>query len=147
MPRGRSRHASSSRGFPRTARINESMREVIASELELIDDDRLLMVTITGIEVDPDLSRARVFYSALMGQSEAGLGFAQHRARLQASVGRQIRMKRTPLLSFTADPYVELEEVTDREYCAAGSPPPVATPSERLFERKFKSFPFQQSQR
>ena len=36
-------------------------------------------------------------------------------------------------LSVTADPYVELEVEMDLEYCAAGSPPPVATPSERLF--------------
>ena len=106
MPRGSHRQGSGSRSYPRTARINESMREVIAGELELIDDDRLELVTITGIEIDPDLSRARVYYSALLGQTRAAEAFADHRARLQAAVGRQIRMKRTPLLGFTLDPAI-----------------------------------------
>ena len=106
MPRGSHRQGSSARAFPRTARINESMREVIAQELELLDDDRLQMVTITGIEIDPDLSRARVYYSALLGQDNAHEGLMQYRSRFQAAVGRQIRMKRTPLLSFVNDPAI-----------------------------------------
>jgi ribosome-binding factor A len=110
MPRGSHRHSSGhsgSRAYPRTARINESMREVIADELEHIDDDRLELVTVTGIEIDPDLGRARVYYSALSGQQHASEAFQAHRARLQAAVGRQIRMKRTPLLSFMPDPAID----------------------------------------
>ena len=83
------------------------MREVIAQELELLDDDRLQMVTITGIEIDPDLSRAKVYYSALLGQVGAHDALMQHRSRFQAAVGRQIRMKRTPLLSFFSDPAID----------------------------------------
>ena len=42
---------SPTRKFPRTARINESLREVLAETLEGIDDDRLELVTVTAVEV------------------------------------------------------------------------------------------------
>ena len=38
--------------YPRSARLNETLREVIAEELVRIDDDRLAFVTVTQIDVD-----------------------------------------------------------------------------------------------
>ena len=93
------------RRYPRVARVNELLREVIADELERIDDDRVGMSTVTGVTVDPDLRHATVWLSSLSSQSEEAL--AQHRVRLQAAIGRQMRMKRTPELRFRADPAVE----------------------------------------
>lgn len=98
-----------SRGFPRVARINEVMREVVADELERIDDDRLGLLTVTGVTVDPDLRHATVWLSALMttGGVESMLAIVgEHRTALQAAVNRQVRMKRTPLLQFAADPAI-----------------------------------------
>ena len=46
------------RSYPRTARVNELLREIVAEELERIDDDRLELVTITAVDVDPDLEPA-----------------------------------------------------------------------------------------
>ena len=85
------------------------MREVIAGALEEIDDERLERVTVTGIDVDPDFSRGVVFYSAMFTSSAADdvqAAFDEHRARLQAAVGSQVRLKRTPLLSFRPDPAI-----------------------------------------
>lgn len=99
----------SARPYQRTVRVNEVMREVIAGMLEEIDDERLEMVTVTGIDVDPDFSRGVVFYSAMFTSSaaeEVQAAFDQHRARLQAAVGSQVRLKRTPLLSFRPDPAI-----------------------------------------
>ncbi len=99
----------SARPYQRTVRVNEVMREVIAGMLEEIDDERLEMVTVTGIDVDPDFSRGVVFYSAMFtssGAEEVQAAFDQHRARLQAAVGSQVRLKRTPLLSFRPDPAI-----------------------------------------
>ena len=94
------------------------MREVIAEQLEVIGDEDLEMVTITGIDIDPDLSRAVVWFSALTGDvgvEGAVVALARHRAKLQAAVGRQVRMKRTPLLQFKPDPAItqgiRIEEV------------------------------------
>ena len=99
------RDSSSSRRYPRTARVNHVVHEVVADELERVDDDRLEMTTVTGVDVDPDLRHATVWLSSLSSQSEEAL--AQHRVRLQAAIGRQMRMKRTPELRFRADPAVE----------------------------------------
>ena len=95
------------RGYSRLARVNELLREVLGDELERIDDDRLELVTVTGARVDPDLRHALVWYSAMSApapDSEIRAALAVHRVRLQAAVGRQLRLKRTPELAFQADP-------------------------------------------
>jgi ribosome-binding factor A len=99
-------HQSSQRRYPRTARLNGALREVIAEALEDIDDDRLQMVTITGVDTDPDLRHAHVFFSALNGGStnaETTEALNQHRVRLQAEIGRQMQLKFTPQLDFRPD--------------------------------------------
>ena len=96
------------RQYPRTARVNELCQEIVAEELERIDDERLELVTITHVGVDPDLRRALVEFSALgedlPGAAEA---LAEHRYRLQAAIGRQARLKRTPELHFKPDELIE----------------------------------------
>ena len=62
------------------------------------------MSTVTGVTVDPDLRHARVWFSSLSPEATVALG--EHRVRLQAAVGRQARLKRTPELEFRADPAV-----------------------------------------
>ena len=53
----RSNHGSA-RQYPRTARLNELLREIIADELERMDDDRLHLVTITSVDIEGDLTVA-----------------------------------------------------------------------------------------
>ena len=53
------------RRYPRMARVNEVVREVIADELERLSDPRLGLVTVTGVDVSADLRHATVYYSAL----------------------------------------------------------------------------------
>ena len=98
--RGKSSHT---RRYPRTARLNEVLREILAEALEHIsgNDDRLELVTITGIECDPDLRTARVFYSARTEGAEEAL--QQNRVRLQAAIAKETSFKRTPQLSFLVD--------------------------------------------
>jgi ribosome-binding factor A len=91
--------------YPRTARLNHVIQEVVADELERIDDDNLGLLTVTGVHVDPDLRHATVWLSSLSSTGEAVLG--RHRGRLQSAIGRQMRLKRTPELRFRADPAVE----------------------------------------
>jgi ribosome-binding factor A len=100
---------SSSRPYDRTVRVNESMREVIAEALEDIDDDRLNMVTITGIDVDPDFRHGVVYYSALFAgcdPADVREAFDENRVRFQGEIARQIRLKRTPQLAFRPDPAI-----------------------------------------
>ncbi len=99
--------------YPRTARLNEVVREIVADELERLDDDRLLDVAVTEVHVDPDLRHATVWFDSLIGPEGDAVvieAFAEHRIRLQAAIGRQARMKRTPLLSFRPDDVVRSAE-------------------------------------
>lgn len=94
------------RQYPRTARLNELVREIVADELERLDDDRLQLVTVTSVEVEPDLHNARVWFDA-PGEGERDEEIAEAlgdvRAVLQAAIARQARMKRTPTLTFRPD--------------------------------------------
>jgi ribosome-binding factor A len=101
----RGRPASPHR-YPRTARVNEVLREVIAEELERLadGDPRLGLLTVTQVEAEPDLRHATVLLASL--PDEVAEALAEHRVRLQAAVGRQVRLKRTPQLAFEADPAV-----------------------------------------
>jgi ribosome-binding factor A len=116
MTTRRSTRRGTARDYPRTARLNELVREIIGDELERIDDDRLVHLTVISVAVEADLHRAVVFYDHLDGPAadEVALtALRDHRIRLQAAIGRQARMKRTPELSFQPDPSVRSGERID----------------------------------
>lgn len=97
MSRPRRAPAPSTHRYPRTARLNKSLREVIAEELTRIDDERLDLVTITAIDVDSEMNRAIVFYDSLRGEdgdAEILEALNAHRVRIQGSIGRQVRTRR-----------------------------------------------------
>ena len=94
------------RDYPRTARLNTLFQEILAEELERIDDERLELVTIMSVDVDGDLHRAVVYFDTLGGEDDdepvlEALGEQRH--RLQGAIGRQARVKRTPELVFRPD--------------------------------------------
>jgi len=111
----------SDRRYPRMARVNEVVREVLADELELLSDPRLGLVTVTGVDVSRDLKLATVFYSALdplLDETEVTEGATQEAgeavakalasaaSHLRAALGRQVRLKYVPRLVFQTDPAV-----------------------------------------
>ncbi len=122
---------SGARGYARTARVNEVLREVLAEELERLEefDDRLGMLTITAVQCDPDLRRAAVLLSSLSQEEEEAL--ASVRVRLQSAVSHQVRLKRTPQLRFAADPAVaagqRIEDIL-RELPHESEPPAAERP-------------------
>ena len=96
----------SSKGYPRTARLSEVLREVIADELTLIDDERLDLVTITAIDVDSEMNRAIVYFDSMFGEEgDEGVveALLEFRPRMQASINRQMHARKTPILSFRPD--------------------------------------------
>ncbi len=104
------------RPYDRSARVGETLREIIADELVRIDDERLSFVSVTGIDVDVELNRAIVFYDSLSGEdgdAEILEALDDHRVRLQSSIGRQIRAKKTPILSFQPDHAIRSAERID----------------------------------
>ena len=108
--------SSSAHRYPREARLNELLREVIADELTKIDDERLEFVTVTSVDVDAELNRGIVFYDSLAG--EAGDEtiievLEEHRRRIQSSIGKQVRAKKTPVLEFRPDNVLRAAERID----------------------------------
>ena len=117
MSKPRRPAATTNHRYPREARLSTSLREVIADELTRIDDERLSLVTVTAIDVDPEMNRAIVYFDSLMGEDgDAQIleALAQYRVRIQASVARQIRSKKTPILSFKADDSIRAAERIER---------------------------------
>jgi ribosome-binding factor A len=94
----------------RMRRVNESVRQVLAEALPDLKDPRIGLVTITGVVTSADLRIATVYVSVLGNARKrrstlAGLEAAH--GLLQGQLARQLRMKRTPQLSFEYDLSVE----------------------------------------
>jgi ribosome-binding factor A len=96
----------SKRRYPRVNRVNEVLREVVAEELERLADadGRIGFLTVTAVVADPDLRHAKVLLASL--SDDARLALQEQRVHLQAAIGRQVRLKRTPQLSFEEDPAI-----------------------------------------
>jgi len=107
----RHRGHSTAREYPRTARLNQLLQEIIAEEIERVEDDRLGFFTVVAVEVDGDLGRAIVWYSAVREDGaavtepdgELVAALEEQRRSLQSAIARQARMKRTPELVFRPD--------------------------------------------
>ncbi len=143
MPR---RRPSGPRQFSRTDRVGELVREIVASELERIGDERLEMVTITAVNVDGALEHAEVFYSALSadedGRSEeVAEALEERRWKVQQRVNREVRARRTPQIRFRPDTVLSsalrideiLRDIGGSEQAAQAGPvdpPGQADPSE-----------------
>jgi ribosome-binding factor A len=114
--------------YPRALRVNEVLREVLAEELERLADadERLRLLTVTGVDTSADLRHAIVYVSTL--EPEASEALEERRAQLQRHVARQVRMKRTPRLRFAADPAVaaarRVDEVLRRLVRTSHETPP-----------------------
>ena len=91
-------------------RVNEALREVLSEGIGTLKDPRIGFVTVTGVETSPDLRHATVYVSVFGSERkrEATLaGLQSSHGVLQTRVNRELRLKRTPQLTFQYDPTVE----------------------------------------
>lgn len=90
----------------RMLRVNSTLREVLADEIERMSDTRLEMVSVTAVDTSPNLRNATVYVDVLgrdnTDDALAALRGAAH--RLQSVIGSQVRLKYTPALEFAIDP-------------------------------------------
>jgi ribosome-binding factor A len=95
-------------------KVNSTLREVIAEEVERLNDSRLEMVSITGVETSPNLRHALVYIDVLADDASAALTALRRASRrLQSAIAGQVRMKYTPTLEFAVDPGVSGGERID----------------------------------
>jgi len=113
MARGR---ASRPSRYSRSARLGELLREIVASELARMDDERLELVSITGVETSAELSRATVYVSVLDQESAPNAldALQEHRLLLKQVVARSSAVRKVPDLVFELDPSIAAGERVDR---------------------------------
>ena len=118
------RRDSGSHRYPRMARVNQLLKEVLAEELERLEDhdERFGLLTITAVDCDADFARALVLFSSLTEQDQEALTAV--RVRLQAAISAQVRLRRTPLLRFAADPAVVAGQRIEDIIRTLPEPPP-----------------------
>jgi ribosome-binding factor A len=95
----------------RMRRVNEVMREVLGAAIATeLKDPRVGFVTVTSVETSPDLRSARVYVSVLgsIEERETTLAALAHsHGFLQRRIAGELRMKRTPTLTFHYDESIE----------------------------------------
>ena len=101
----------------RPERVAEEFREILAEEIPRLKDPRVGFVTVTRVEIGPDLRKATVFYT-VMGENRdhrrTRAGLISARAHLRATLGSQVRLKYTPELEFEEDLGLQqLERITE----------------------------------
>jgi ribosome-binding factor A len=96
----------------RADRVAEAIREEIATFLaEDAKDPRITrLVTVTGVEVTRDLRHAKVFVSVMGTDAERAKtfeGLASVAVHLRSRVGRALRLRLAPEITFLPDQSIE----------------------------------------
>ena len=113
----------------RTERVGDLVRNVL-SELILrgIKDPRVAgaLVTVTGVDVSPDLRHAQVFVSSPDDRVEAAIaGLESAAGWLRRELGRRIQTKYTPELHFSRDASIAEGARIERMLSELEGDPPV----------------------
>ena len=92
----------------RADRVAEAIREEVATFLaEDVKDPRVVgLVTVTGVEVTRDLRQARIYVSVMGSDTERAAtfdGLSSVAAHLRSRVGRALRLRLAPEISFRMD--------------------------------------------
>lgn len=86
--------------------IQQELAQLLRRELR---DPRVGMITITGVDVAPDFSHARVFFTTLVKESsaEAQQGLDRAAGFLRSQLAKRIKLYTMPQLRFQYDESVE----------------------------------------
>ena len=95
----------------RMRRVNEALREVLSARIAAgLKDPRIGFVTVTSVDISPDLRHGRVYVSVLGTEEEREdslEGLRSSAGYLQSVIGSEVRMKRTPTLEFVHDDSID----------------------------------------
>jgi ribosome-binding factor A len=101
----------------RTDRVQRLARQILGEEIQNLKDPRVGFATITSVRVSADLRFARVLVSVLGSEEEQGQtmrGLESAKPYLRSELGRQMRLKYLPELSFELDHRAEEAEKLER---------------------------------
>src|ERR1700751_1202706 len=94
----------------RMRRVNQSVRQVLAEALPELKDPRIGLTTVTAVDTAPDRASHAAFGGGLVRsrkQRASLLGLEAAHGILQSRLARELRLKRTPQLTFEYDSTVE----------------------------------------
>jgi ribosome-binding factor A len=105
---------------------------IIRRELEFENT----LVTVSDVDITPDLKQAHIFISALgspAGRRKAMEALENHRVMFQTELSRRVHMKHTPHLNFRLDEAIfYTDSYTDLPLLLAVAEPVVVNPDPRL---------------
>lgn len=108
----------------RTAKIAQAILEQVSTTILFhMRDPRIKNVTVTGVEVSPDVRSAKISVSVLGDEKAQSLcmhGLESARGFLQKKVADRIQTRYTPILSFKLDQGVKNSIETSRLMREAG---------------------------
>ncbi|MBE6585802.1 MAG: 30S ribosome-binding factor RbfA [Ruminococcaceae bacterium] len=90
----------------RRGRINEEMFKETAKIMQNVKDPRISenFVSVTAVDVTPDLKFAKVYYSALRGDpKEIKKGLASCSGFIRGQIAKNLNLRITPELTFVED--------------------------------------------
>jgi len=90
----------------RTSRVGETVRDALVEVFRHdLKDARLVMVSITEVEVSPDLHLGRVFLSGLNEDETRQIvkDLQAQQGKIRHFLGQRIRLRHTPELEFRYD--------------------------------------------
>lgn len=95
--------------FARTDRIAQQIQRELAELVRLeVNDPRVRLVTITGVEVAGDYSHAKIFFTRLDGKhTEAQQGLERASGFLRGRLAHSLKLRVMPQLHFVYDASVE----------------------------------------
>jgi ribosome-binding factor A len=106
----------------RMRKVNEALREVLASGIESLGDPGVGFVTVTGVQATSDLTEAAVYVSVLGNDKKRQRSLESLRRAtgvLQGKVARELKFRRTPLLTFhydeTLDRALRMNDLLEQE--------------------------------
>lgn len=94
----------------RKNRINDEMKKELAVIVRDIKDPRVAdnFVSITSVNVTPDLKFAKIYFSAMIGdKKEIKKGLASASGYIRKRIAESLNLRITPELTFEADDSIE----------------------------------------
>ena len=94
----------------RRGRINDEMQKELSAALREVKDPRVsgAFISITAVEVTPDLKFAKVFYSSLNGdKKEIAKGLKSSAGYIRKLIATRMNLRMTPEFTFYEDHSIE----------------------------------------
>ncbi|MEZ5499451.1 MAG: 30S ribosome-binding factor RbfA [Steroidobacteraceae bacterium] len=107
----------------RRERLAEGIKRALAEKLGRgLSDPRIKQVTLTAVDMAPDLKSARVYFVPFGGHEDAAqvaAGLNSAAGHLRGELGREMRIKHAPRLHFVVDETIDRADRLTRLIAAA----------------------------